>query len=101
VLGRVLVALLVGHEQLDRMAKDRIGELDRGGQLLELGAEVGAEEMVDRREHLGPRAVVAGQREERLGRRAPLPEDRNVGVPEAVDRLELVADEEQLGVRAA
>ena len=47
VLGRVLVALLVGDEQLDRMAEDGIGELDRGGQLLELAAEMRAEEVVD------------------------------------------------------
>ena len=36
------------------MAEDRIRELRRGSELLELAAEVGAEELVDRREHLRP-----------------------------------------------
>ena len=81
------------------MAEDGVGELDRGGQLLELAAEVRAEEVVDRGEHLRPRAVVVREREERLRGRAALAEDRDVGVPEAVDRLELVADEEELRLR--
>ena len=34
------------------MAEDRIGELGRGGELLELAAEVRAEELVDGGEHL-------------------------------------------------
>ena len=41
---------------------------------------------------------VSGQQRVRL--RAPLAEDLHVRVPEAVDRLELVADEEPLGVGA-
>src|SRR4029077_2915416 len=44
----LLVALLVGDEQLDRMAEDGVRELGRGRQLLELAAEVRAEELVDR-----------------------------------------------------
>ena len=95
----VLVALLVGDEQLDRVAEDRIGELGRGGELLELAAEVRAEELVDGGEHLGARAVVERQRERLLDGLAPLAEDLHVGVAEAVDRLELVADEEELGLR--
>jgi hypothetical protein len=43
----VLVALLVGDEQLDGVAEDRVGELGSGGELLELAAEVRAEELVD------------------------------------------------------
>ena len=81
------------------MAEDRIGELGRGRELLELAAEVRAEELVDGGEHLGPRAVVERERERLLGGLAPLAEDLHVGVPEAVDRLELVADEEELRLR--
>ena len=55
--------------------------------------------MIDDCEHLRPRAVVARQREQRLGTGAALAEDLHVGVAEAVDRLELVADEEPLRVR--
>ena len=99
VLGRALVALLVGDEQLDRMAEDGVGELERRGQLLELAAEMRAEEVVDGGEHLRPRAVVVREREKRLRGGAALAEDRDVGVPEAVDRLELVADEEELRLR--
>ena len=53
--------------------------------------------MVDGGEHLGARAVVERQGQQRVGRLAPLPEDGHVRVPEAVDRLELVTDEEDLG----
>ncbi len=81
------------------MTKNGIGKLDRRRELLELAAEVRAEEVVDRGKHLRPRAVVVREREERLRRRAPLAEDVDVGVPEAVDRLELVADEEELRLR--
>ena len=93
----VRVARLVGDEQLDRVAEDRIGELGRGGERLELVAEVRAEELVDGGEHLRARAVVERQREQLRRLRAPLAEDADVGVAEAVDRLELVADEEHLG----
>ncbi len=48
----VLVALLVGDEQLDRMAEHWIRELRRGGELLELPTEVRAEQLVDGGEHL-------------------------------------------------
>ena len=78
------------------MAEDRVGKLGRGRELLELPAEVRAEELVDGREHLGPRAVVEREGKRLLDRLAPLAEDLHVGVAEAVDRLELVADEEEL-----
>ena len=87
---------LVGDEQLDRRAEDGIGELARRGERLELGTEVGAEEVVDDREHLGPRAVIPRQRQQRRGPLAPLAKDGDVRVAEAVDRLELVTDEEEL-----
>ena len=94
------VRRLVGHEQLDRRAEDRVREVARGGEGLELLAELGAEEMVDHGEQLGPRAVVARERQQRLGLRTALAEDPHVGMAEAVDRLELVADEEPLRVGA-
>ena len=78
------------------MAKDRVGELAGCRERLELVAEVGAEEVVDRREHLRPGAVVAREREQLRRPLAALPEHLHVGVPEPVDRLELVADEEDL-----
>ena len=56
--------------------------------------------MVDHVEHLGARAVVLGQREHAADLLAALAEDLDVRVPEAVDRLELVADEEELAVLA-
>ena len=97
----VLVALLVGDEQLDGVAEDRVRELGRSRELLELAAEMRAEELVDGGEHLGARAVVERQRERLLDGLAPLAEDLHVGVAEAVDRLELVADEEELGLPAS
>ena len=54
VLAGVGVARLVGDEQLDRVAEDRIGEVARGRERLELVAELVAEEEVDGREHLRP-----------------------------------------------
>ena len=94
------VRRLVGDEQLDRMAEHRVGELARRRERLEAVAELRLEEVVDRREHLGPRAVVLRQRQPLRRGRAALAEDLDVGVPEAVDRLELVADEEDLLLRA-
>ena len=96
----VRVGGLVRHEQLDRDPEDRIRELAGRGQGLELVAELGREEMVDDAQHLGPRAVVARQRQQRLRLPAALAEHPHVRMPEAVDRLELVADEEALRVGA-
>jgi hypothetical protein len=42
--ARARVCGLVGHEQLDGRAEDRVGELARRRQRLELLAELGAEE---------------------------------------------------------
>ena len=92
------VARLVGHEQLDRRPERGVGEAARGLERLERLAEVGGEEVVDHVEHLGPRAVVLRQREHAADLLAALPEDLDVRMAEAVDRLELVADEEDLGV---
>ena len=54
MLSGARVARLVGHEQLDRLPEDRIRELARRGERLELVAEMRAEEMVDGGEHLRP-----------------------------------------------
>ena len=80
------------------MAEHGVRELGRSRKLLELAAEVRSEELVDRGEHLRPRAVVEREREGLPDGFAPFAEDLHVGVAEAVDRLELVADEEELGV---
>jgi len=100
VRAGVGVARLVGHEQLDGGPERRVGEAARGVERLEGLAEVRCEQVVDHVEHLGARAVVLGQREHAADLLAPLAEDLDVGVPEAIDRLELVADEEQLRVLA-
>ena len=99
VRARVLVGPLVGDEQLDGGPEGRIGEPTRSGERLERIAEVGLEEVVDDCEHLGPGAVVLGEREHAARGFAPLAKDLDVGVAEAVDGLELVADEEQLLAR--
>src|SRR5262249_38501638 len=98
---RLSVRGLVGDEQLDGVAKDRVREFAGRRKRLELVAEVAAEEVVDDAEHLRPRAVVHRQRQDAvLGLRAPFAEHLHVRMAEAVDRLELVADEEPLaGVR--
>ena len=57
-------ARLVSDEQLDRLPEDRIGELARCRERLEIVAELRLEQVVDRREHLRPRAVVPAEREQ-------------------------------------
>ena len=79
------------------MPEDRIGELRRGGERLVLVAERAREEEVDRCEHLRAGAIVAAECQQVLGLCPALAEDLDIGVPEAVDRLELVADGEDLG----
>src|SRR5204863_7735798 len=64
-------------------------------------AERGAEEVVDRGEHLRARAVVGSQGQPLRRRLAPRAEDVDVCVAERIDRLELVADEEDVLLRAA
>ena len=97
---RARVRRLVGDEQLDGRAEHGVGELARRVERLELVAELAGEELVHDREHLRPRAVVLGQRQNLRRRRPALAEDLHVRVAEPVDRLELVADEEDVGVRA-
>jgi hypothetical protein len=94
--ARVLVARLVGHEQLDGGPERGILEPACRREGPERVTEVGREEVVDHLEHLRARAVVLGQGEHAAGGFAPLAEDLDVRVPEPVDRLELVADEEQV-----
>src|SRR4029077_3813427 len=79
--------------------EDGIRELGRPGELLKLTAEVRAEKLVDGGQHLGARPVVERERERLLDGLAALAEDLYVGVAEPVDRLKLVADEEQFGLR--
>ncbi len=93
----VAIAALVADEQLDRMSEDRVGELAGCRERLVARAELLSEEVVDSREHFGPRAVVARQRQADGGSFTTRAEDADVRVPEAVDRLELVADEEDVG----
>ena len=63
--------------------------------------EVAAEEVVDHGEDFWARAVVHRQRQHAGARcLAPLAENLHVRVTEAVDRLELVADEETLAISA-
>ncbi len=96
VHARVRVRLLLGDQELDGVAEDGVRELAGGSERLEAVAELVLEQVVDRREHLGARAVVADEREPAALRLPPLAEDLHVRVPEPVDRLELVADEEEL-----
>ncbi len=79
------------------MPEHRIRELGRRGKRLVLVAESASEEEVHGREHLRARAVVGAKREQVRGLCTALAEDLDVGVTEAVDRLELVADGEDLG----
>ena len=51
--ARAGVGGLVGDEQLDRRPEDRVGEVAGRRERLELLAELGAEEVVDDRQHLG------------------------------------------------
>ena len=97
VLTAVAVARLVGDEELDRMAEDRVRELGGRGERLEVVPERPGEQVVHGGEHLRARPVVAPQAQEIRRLLAALPEDLDVRVPEAVDRLELVADREHLG----
>ena len=108
-------ALGVRDEQLDgRRARGRVGieqpqlavvgrrrrRLARAArdERLERLAEHGREGRVEDVQQLGRRAEVGAQpaHPRRVELRAPLAEDLHVGVPEAVDRLELVADREQV-----
>ena len=87
---------LVGDEQLEWRAEDGIAVAARRRQLLKALAELVLEQLVDRSQHFRPRAVVERQRQHLRRRLTTVSEHRDVCVAEAVDRLELVADEEQL-----
>ncbi len=79
------------------MPEHRVRKVRGRRERLVVVAEGVAEEVVHRREHLRARAVVARQREQARRLRAALAEDLEVGMPEPVDRLELVTDREHLG----
>ena len=93
------IARLVGDEQLNGGPEDRVGEAACRDERLVLRPELGAEEMVDDIENLRPGAVVLRQREHARTRCPALAEDLDVRVAETVDRLELVADEEDFLAR--
>ena len=93
---RPRVGGLVRDEQLDRRAEDRVGEAPGGLERLELVPELAREQVVDGGEHLRPGAVVLREGEHAAGALAALAEDLDVCMPEPVDGLELVADEEEL-----
>ena len=106
----VLPAARVGDEQLDaRLGVRRLAGVEQaqlaaaarvaaGDQRREALGPLGRERAVEHVEQLLARPEVGGQRPHaRLAERHPaLAEDRHVGVAEAVDRLELVADREQV-----
>ena len=96
---RVPVARLVRDQQLHGGARGRIGEAPSGYELLELVPEGRGEQLVDDGKHLRSRPPVLGQRQHLADLLAALLEHLHVGVAEAVDRLELVSDEEQLVAR--
>ncbi len=79
------------------MAEHRIGELPGGRQRLIAVTELLAEEMVDGSEDLRAGAIVLGERQTQRRALSPLAEDGDVGMTKAVDRLELVTDEEHIG----
>ena len=94
----LLPAGLVGDEQLDERRRRRLG-LAALAQRDELRPEAGRERRVDRVEDRAVGAEVRRQRRDPavLGEaRAQRAEDVHVGVAEAVDRLLLVSDEEQI-----
>ena len=93
---RVGVRLLVRHEKLEGCPEHRVAVPCCRCQGLEALAELLREQLVDRGEHLGPRAVVRGQGQNLRRGLAPVAEHRDVRMAKAVDGLELVADEEQL-----
>ncbi len=90
---------LIRDEHLDRWPEDRVGEAGGGLERREVLTELGGEQVVHDLQHLRPGAVVARQGEHAARLGPPLPEDGDVGVAEPVDRLELVADEEEVVTR--
>ena len=66
VVAGARVTRLVGDEQLDGMAENRVGEIARCRERLILVAECRLEQVVHGGEHLGTGAVVAAEHQ-RLG----------------------------------
>ncbi len=84
----------MSHQQLDQwLICELAPRLPARAQGREMLAEDGREGMVDHIEHRFPRPEVRGQPHDGAvaKRRTALAEDRHIGVPEAVDRLEFVA----------
>ena len=106
---QVLPAFARRQQQLDRRALARgrlLGRLGADPQRLVLVADQALSQQVDRADHRGRRAEVAGQLDHLpggVGLDLPplLAEGVEVGVAEAVDRLQRVADDHQLRRRAA
>ena len=97
-MGRLRPAVLVGEQQLDQRGLFT-AFLARGDQRRVGIPEALAEDAVDRRDQRGAAAEVVGQRDRGpLGVQpaAALAEDLHLGVAEAVDRLQLVADGEEV-----
>ena len=97
---RPVEGVAVGQQQLDRAAPGAGSRRTRrsDAQLLVAVAELAAVDLVDQVDHVRPRAVVLGQRERPRSPRlvAAAAEDLDLGPAEAVDALELVADQEQV-----
>ena len=105
---RVIPSALVGDEQFDERLGRRglVGEVlprrepdSPGQQRREIRSEQRREDGVDGVEQLRVPAEVVGQLERRVAlaqRRPAVAEETDVGMAEAVDRLELVADGEQV-----
>ena len=87
---------LVGDEELDGVPQRGQRSRRRRVEALELVSELGGEELVDRCEHLRPRSMVLRERKDGRRGSTALAEHGDVRVPEAVDRLELVADDEEV-----
>ena len=97
-LARLPEPRLVGEEQLDAATGRRVARVARLGQERRVAlAEVAREHLVHDVDHVRTRAMVPAKRDQLVPRRGPLlAVDRDVGVAEPVDALELVADEEEL-----
>ena len=97
-LPRLPEPRLVGEEQLDPAAGRRVARVPGLGQERRVAlAEVAREHLVHDVDHVRTRAMVPAKRDQLVPRRGPLlAVDRDVGVAEPVDALELVADEEEL-----
>ena len=96
VLAALAHGRLVDHGDFDGGAKLGSGKAARRLERFEMLSELCPENVVDDSKHLGSRAVVLGQRKHAAALAPTGAEDVDVGVAKAIDRLELVADEEEL-----